>query len=92
MTPAVIVAALIALVSMVFSLQNAQKVQITFLAWFFEGPLVAVLLVTFLAGASAAWLFTLPARLRLRRELDTHRRHAEERNKEAEPPESPGRP
>ncbi|WP_298431656.1 lipopolysaccharide assembly LapA domain-containing protein [Geobacter sp.] len=78
MTPAVLIAALIALVSMVFSLQNAQKVQVTFLAWFFEGPLVVVLLVTFLAGASAAWLFTLPTRLRLRRELETHRRHDEE--------------
>ena len=78
MTPAVLVAALIALVSMIFSLQNAQKVQVTFLAWFFEGPLVVVLLVTFLAGASAAWLVTLPTRLRLRREIETHRRHEEE--------------
>ena len=74
MNPSLLIAALIALVTMIFSIQNAQKVQVVFLAWFFEGPLVVVLLITFIAGALVAWLTSIPARVRRHRELEAHRR------------------
>lgn len=73
MNPSLLIAALIVLVTMIFSIQNAQKVQVAFLAWFFEGPLVVVLLITFSAGALVVWLTSIPGRLRRHREIETCR-------------------
>lgn len=69
MTPTIVVAALIALITMIFSLQNAQSVQLSLFAWYFEGPLAAIILLAFAAGAATAWLMALPSRIRLRKEL-----------------------
>jgi len=53
----IMVAALAAFVAV----QNAQNARVTFLGWYFEAPLVIVLLIAFVAGAVAAFLALLPA-------------------------------
>jgi uncharacterized integral membrane protein len=60
-----------------FSLQNAQTVQVRFLAWYFEGPLVVVLLITFVVGALAIYLASLPRRFTRSRELADLRRQVD---------------
>jgi uncharacterized integral membrane protein len=62
---AIILTGLVAL----FSVQNSQPVKVTFLQWYFEGSLVIVLLLTFVAGLVTAYFFSLPARFRKAREL-----------------------
>ena len=62
---AIILTGLVAL----FSVQNAQPVKVTFLQWYFEGSLVIVLLLTFVAGLVTAYLFAIPGRFRKSREL-----------------------
>lgn len=63
-----------------FSLQNAQTVQVHFLAWYLEGALVVVLLATFAAGALTMYLASLPRRFARSRELADLRRQVEEYN------------
>ncbi|BDV42025.1 hypothetical protein GURASL_09480 [Geotalea uraniireducens] len=69
MTPTIVIATLIALFTMIFSVQNAQSVELSLFAWRFAGPLAAIILLAFAAGALTAWLTGLPSRLRLRKEL-----------------------
>ncbi|MCC6502774.1 MAG: LapA family protein [Deltaproteobacteria bacterium] len=52
-----------------FALQNAQPVSVKFIKWSFEASLVIVLILTFAAGALAAFLISVPWRIRVLREL-----------------------
>jgi uncharacterized integral membrane protein len=63
-----------------FSVQNAQSVHVQFLVWFFEGPLVVVLLMTFVVGALTIYLASLPRRFTRSRELADLRRQVDEYN------------
>lgn len=54
----------LALVMAFFAIQNSQHTQVTFLGWYFNGPLVIVLLTTFGAGAVATFLAMLPGTVR----------------------------
>ena len=47
-----------------FAVQNSQHTQVTFMGWYFDGPLVIILLLTFGTGAIATFLAMLPASLR----------------------------
>ena len=59
-----IIALLIAIVAVIFALQNAVTVSITFLVWKTEGSLALVLLVALAVGAVVGLLVSLPGRIR----------------------------
>jgi uncharacterized integral membrane protein len=83
---AIILTGLVAL----FSVQNSQPVKVTFLQWYFEGSLVIVLLLTFVAGLVTACLFSIPAHFRKARELAECRHRVKElEGKTAERKEPP---
>lgn len=66
---ALIAAMGIAALAALFAVQNAQQTQVSFMGWYFEAPLVMLLLLTFAAGALTAFLAMLPASLRKTMEL-----------------------
>ena len=59
-----IVAVAISVVTALFALQNMQHTQVTFLGWYFDGPLVIVLLITFGAGVITTFLAMIPGSIR----------------------------
>ena len=68
-----------------FSVQNAQQVQVTFFRWYFQGSLVIVLLLAFVAGLAVAWLTALPGWFRRGKELRECRSRLRERENSKEP-------
>ncbi len=64
----ILMALLIAMVAVVFALQNATTVTISFLVWKFDGSLALLLLLTLAIGFLIGWLATTPTIFRLRRE------------------------
>jgi len=64
MKVALIAAFVIALVMAFFAVQNSQHTQVSFLGWYFDGPLVIILLLTFGAGVLTSFLAMLPGSLR----------------------------
>ena len=56
-----ILALLIAVVAVIFALQNTMTVTIAFFAWETTGSLSLVLLVTLLIGILIGWLFAAPS-------------------------------
>ncbi len=56
----IIAALIIAILAVVFALQNADIILVTFLIWRFEGSLALVLLLTFVMGAIVSLLALLP--------------------------------
>jgi len=67
---AFIVAIVLSLVMAFFAVQNSQQAQVSFLGWYFDGPLIIVLLLSFSAGAVAAFLAVLPGGLRKSLEIN----------------------
>jgi uncharacterized integral membrane protein len=61
---AFILAVAVSVVMAFFAVQNSQQAQVSFLGWYFDGPLIIVLLLSFSAGAVAAFLTVLPGGLR----------------------------
>ncbi len=59
-----ITAIIIAVLAVVFALQNAALVSVSFLFWSFEASLALVLLLTFLVGAVASMFIMLSWMLR----------------------------
>jgi len=59
-----IVAVAISVVTALFALQNMQHTQVTFLGWYFDGPLVIILLITFGAGVITTFLAMIPGSMR----------------------------
>jgi len=64
MKVALIAAFVIALVMAFFAVQNSQHTQVTFLGWYFDAPLVIILLLTFGTGAVTSFLAILPGSVR----------------------------
>ncbi len=60
----IIIALLIAILAVIFALQNAVMVSITFLVWNIHGSLALVLLVTLAAGVVISLLASLPSLIR----------------------------
>ncbi len=56
----------IALMAVVFALQNSAPVQISFLLWRFDSSLALVLLVALVAGALMSFFVSLPSNVRAR--------------------------
>jgi len=61
---ALIVAVLLSLVMAFFAVQNSQHTQVTFMGWYYDAPLVIVLLLAFGVGSLAAFLAMLPGSVR----------------------------
>ena len=57
----VLVALAIAMVAVVFALQNIAPVTVAFLTWTFEGSLALVLFVALVAGALISFFASIPA-------------------------------
>lgn len=55
-----------ALIAVMFALQNVVPVQVTFLAWTFEGSLAVVLFVAFILGALVSVLVSAPSMVKAR--------------------------
>ena len=64
-----IAAIILALVMAFFAVQNSQQAQVSFFGWYFDGPLIIVLLLSFTAGAVAAFLAVLPGGFRKSMEI-----------------------
>jgi uncharacterized integral membrane protein len=63
------IAVLLMALAAVFALQNSQPVSVNFFKWSFSASLVIVLILAFAAGALAAFLFSIPWRVKVLREL-----------------------
>jgi uncharacterized integral membrane protein len=98
-----IIALLIAILAVVFALQNTAVVTVTFLVWNFQSSLALVLLLALVAGLLICFLAMAPGMIRsgwrasrqrklldrLENDLAEHRRKLDEpRKPEAEEPES----
>jgi putative membrane protein len=59
-----LIALLIALIAVIFALQNTQVVSITFLAWTFQSSIALEMVVTLIAGVVVGILAMLPASIR----------------------------
>lgn len=68
MSVPIFVALFVALVAVVFALQNSMVVSVSFLVWRFSGSLALILLLTLAVGFLVGWLAALPTIFRLRRE------------------------
>jgi len=64
-----IAALILALVMAVFAVQNSQQALVTFFGWYFDGPLVIILLLTFGTGVIVTFLAMLPGSLRKSNEI-----------------------
>jgi uncharacterized integral membrane protein len=58
-----IAAIVLPLVMAFFAVQNSQQTQVTFFGWYFDGPLVVILLFTFGTGVITTVLAMLPGSL-----------------------------
>ena len=89
MSFAVIVALVLTGFVALFSLQNAQPVQVSFINWYFQGSLVVVLLLAFGAGLASGALLSVPGRFKKSRELADCRKQlkASEKNRSAREPQ-----
>ncbi|MDZ4186224.1 MAG: LapA family protein [Desulfuromonadales bacterium] len=66
---ALIAAIIVSAVMAYFAVENSQQTQVTFLGWYFDAPLVIILLLSFGAGVVATFLATLPGTFRKSREI-----------------------
>ncbi len=74
----VILALLLALLAVVFALQNTGAVTITFLFWNFTGSLALVLIIALAAGLLISFLAYLPSLIRGQLSTRKMRKHASE--------------
>jgi putative membrane protein len=69
-----LIALLIALIAVIFALQNTQVVSITFLAWTFQSSIALEMIVTLIAGVLVGILAMLPASIRSRLQVSSKKR------------------
>jgi len=72
-----------------FSIQNAQPVQVNFFNWYFQASLVIVLMLAFAIGLVTAALLSVPGRIRKSRELAECRKRVRDLEKEQKPAPPP---
>ncbi len=61
---ALIAAIFLSVVMAFFAVQNSQQTQVSFFGWYFDGPLVIILLLSFSTGVIVTILAMLPGSLR----------------------------
>ena len=81
----VIIALALTVLVALFSIQNAQPVQVNFFNWYFQASLVIVLMLAFAIGLVTAALLSVPARIKKSRELAECRKRLKELEKEQKP-------
>ena len=89
-----IVSLIVAVLAVVFAVQNNAPVEVTFLAWKFSGSLALVILLAVAAGALTSLFASLPSILRITWHLRSHRKRLAELEAAAarqSPPPPPGR-
>ena len=64
-----LIAALIAVLAVIFALQNAVPITVSFLIWQVNSSLALILIVAFIAGVITSFLFNLLSNLRKNRKL-----------------------
>ena len=73
-----IVALGLAILTVIFALQNPIPVSVAFFGWEFEGSLALVLLLTFALGVLVSFLISIPAILKRRSGVSTQTKKIEE--------------
>jgi len=58
------IAAFIAVLAVIFALQNAVPVTVSFIIWRVESSLALILIITFIAGLATSFLFNTLSRIR----------------------------
>ena len=84
-----IVALGLAILTVVFALQNTVPVVVSFLIWKFEGSLAMVLMLTFALGVLVSSLVSIPAIVKRRAATSNQKKKIEElenRSRESTPP------
>ena len=81
---------LLAVLAVVFALQNPQTIQVNLIFMETSGSAALVLIITFAMGVVVGLLSTLPSRIRDRRALKKTRRHLEKAT--SDPSETPSTP
>jgi len=66
---ALVIAVILSLIMAFFAVQNSHHTQVTFMGWYYDAPLVIVLLLAFAVGALSAFLAILPGSLRKSMEI-----------------------
>ena len=74
----------VALVAVLFALQNIVPVRVAFLTWTFEGSLAVLLFVAFIAGALTSFLASVPTLFRGRRTARQQQKRIHELQTEAD--------
>lgn len=69
-----LIALIIALIAVIFALQNTQVVSITFLAWTFQSSIALEMVVTLIAGVLVGILAMLPASIRSQLQVSSKKR------------------
>ncbi|VAX32953.1 hypothetical protein MNBD_NITROSPIRAE03-1176 [hydrothermal vent metagenome] len=78
----ILLAIIIAMALVVFAVQNATAITLTFLAWEFSGSLAVILALTFAAGVLTGILLFAPTWLRKSKEGRVQKRRIQELEKE----------
>ncbi len=86
-----VIALFLAVVAVVFAIQNPQSVSVAFLGWdpLIEGSLALVMLITYGLGLLTGIVLLLPDNIRRRAQLASQRRKIGELAKSAGPEEKP---
>ena len=66
-----VLAIILAVIAVIFALQNAEPTAVSFLSWDLELPLALIILSTFAIGAITTLLLTIPGTYKRRRHLST---------------------
>ena len=80
----IITALIIAILAVVFAIQNANIIIISFLAWQFQGSMALVLLLTFALGFVAGSLIILPKLIKRSFMISNQKKKLEESQKRLE--------
>ena len=67
-------ALLIALVAVIFALQNTQVVSINFLAWTFQSSIALEMIITLIAGVLVGFLAMLPSSIRSQLQISNRKK------------------
>ena len=84
------IAAFIAVLAVIFALQNAVPVTVSFIIWRVESSLALILIITFIAGLATSFLFNTLTRIRRTRSDPDQKKKKNEQIKQ-ESPENNGK-
>ncbi len=77
------IAAFIAVLAVIFALQNAVPVTVSFLVWRVESSLALILIITFIAGLVTSFLFNTLTRIRRTRSTSEQEKKNRQINKQS---------